>query len=460
MEAERTRSEVSMRKDGLPRTELTPGRIQQQTSVGALAGSPALFRPEIMEEMRSQWLGRVLLEPRVSHWLFAIGAGLIALAVVGLLFLGSYTRKERVSGWLVPEVGVVRVVAPQQGVVTQIRAREGARVEAGDPLFVISAELQSESAGSVREEVIHRLQTRRESLIEERTVQQGLFDQQGEDLAARIDAMRSEQEHLADEVILQHDRVALSEKRLVRLRPLRVQGLATEPQLEGAEQDRLDQAAQFQTLQRSQANLKRELVEVEGALHQLPFARAVQLAELDRDIAAIEQDLAQAEGEREIIISAPKSGTISNLQAVVGSNVRTDVPLLNIVPNGSVLRAELFATSRAVGFLRPGQSVLLRYQAFPYQKFGFYDGVVASVSRSAISPSELSPELAGMASLYGSGEPVYQVTVDLAKQTATVYGEAIALQAGMNLNADIMIDRRRLIEWALDPLFSLTGGWG
>ena len=135
------------------------------------------------------------------------------------------------------------------------------------------------------------------------------------------------------------------------------------------------------------------------------------------------------------------------------------MPLLNIVPGGSILHAKLFGTSRSVGFVKPGQEVLLRYQAFPYQKFGFYGGTVETVSRSAMSPTDLPQQLAGLSSLYGTNEPIYEITVDLSKQTATAYGEAVPLQAGMQLNADIMIDRRRLIEWALDPLFSLTGGW-
>jgi membrane fusion protein len=421
--------------------------------------NPTLFRPEIMEEMRSQWLGSVLLEPRISHWVFAAGAGLAAVAVIGLLLFGTYTRKERVSGWLVPERGVVRLAAPKQGVIIAIKVHEGATVKAGEPLLVLSAELQSEAAGPVKEGVVRRLEARRDSLVSEKAVQGQLFEQQSADLSARIAALGSERGHLAEEIDLQQEQVDLSEKRLARLRPLRERGLATEPQLEAAEQDRIDQAAKLQTLERAQANLQRELAELEGTLRQLPFTRAVRLAELDRDSAAIEQQLAEAEGQREIVITAPQSGTVTNLRATVGSNVQTDVPLLNIVPSGSTLHAKLFGTSRSVGFVKPGQRVLLRYQAFPYQKFGFYDGTVASVSRTAMSPTDLPQQLSGLTSLYGANEPIYEITVDLAKQIATAYGEPVPLQSGMQLNADIMIDRRRLIEWALDPLFSLTGGW-
>jgi membrane fusion protein len=103
--------------------------------------------------------------------------------------------------------------------------------------------------------------------------------------------------------------------------------------------------------------------------------------------------------------------------------------------------------------------VLLRYQAYPYQKFGHYEGVLAHVSRSAMNPSELPAQLVGLTSVVGTDEPVYRVTVSLTKQTVMAYGQPMPLQPGMQLDADVVIETRKLIEWVLDPLFALTGKW-
>jgi membrane fusion protein len=129
---------------------------------------------------------------------------------------------------------------------------------------------------------------------------------------------------------------------------------------------------------------------------------------------------------------------------------------MTLVPAGARLEARLYGPSRAIGFVRPGQRVLLRYEAFPHQKFGRYEGVVRSVSRSTVGAAELGGEEATLPGL-APGEPVYRVTVELASQTATAYGEQVALQPGMKLEADILIVTRTLYEWVLDPLHSLTG---
>jgi membrane fusion protein len=229
--------------------------------------------------------------------------------------------------------------------------------------------------------------------------------------------------------------------------------------MQEAEQSRLEQAQQLRTLERTLVTTQRERLKLESELRDLPLNTQTRLAEIDRNIAALEQELAETEARRRIIISAPHDGTVTAIQAEPGGRADTAAPLLSIVPLGSKLQAQLFSPSRAIGFVRPGQRVLLRYAAFPYQKFGHHEGIVASVSRSAINPGELSQQLSGLTSLYGTNEPVYRITVNLANQTVKAYGEDIPLQPGMQLEAAVLIENRRLIEWVFDPLLTVTGSW-
>ena len=128
------------------------------------------------------------------------------------------------------------------------------------------------------------------------------------------------------------------------------------------------------------------------------------------------------------------------------------------MPAGATLRAQLFAPSSAVGFVRPTQPVLLRYQAFPYQKFGHHAGQVLQVSRTPLQAAELaSLPLPESLKAAPSAEPLYRITVLLDEQAVQAYGQAQPLAAGMQLEADVLLDRRRLIEWIFEPLFSVAG---
>ena len=416
-----------------------------------------LFRPEVLAENQSQWLGTVLLAPRLSYRLFTAFALLTAAAVFALLFLGSYTRKARITGWLVPRQGLVQVYAPQGGVIRSIAAAEGTEVRQGEPLLVLSSELQSSAEGATQGLIAARLEARRTSLLEVRRQIEPLADQRGRSLRSRIATLEAEQADIDSSIALQRERAQLAANAEARQRAIRDRGLISDTEMQAASEARIEQESKLRDLERSQIASRRDRLSLQGEVDEIPFQTRTDLANVDRDIAQVEQDLAEAEARREIVVSAPEAGTVTSLQAERGARAEPGVPLLSIVPAGSPLEADLFSPSRSIGFLRPGQRVLLRYEAYPYQKFGHYEGRVASISRSALNPGELPAQVAGLTSLIGGNEPVYRITVSLQSQHVNVYGKPVPLQPGMQLEADVLIETRRLIEWVLDPLYTLTG---
>lgn len=418
-----------------------------------------LFRPEAIEEQQTQWLGTVLLAPRISHKLFALFAGVTATLILCLLFFGDYTRKERIQGWLVPEQGLIRIFAPQTGVVTELHVEEGDLVTKGTALLSLSTDLQSATFGATQEEVLQRLESRREGLLSERGLKQVMHRTETATLRQRLQALDVEERYRDNELLVQKERVDLALASLERLKPLRERGLMAEQRWQQVEDERLDHTLRLRALERDRAAAARERLTLEAEQQSLPLKHRTEVSEIDRNVAALEQQIAEAEAKRQLVILAPQAGTVTAIQTELGGTANAAVPLLNIVPEGSKLQAELFLPSRARGFVKPGQAVLLRYQAFPYQKFGHYEGKVARIAQSAIAPGEFARQIPGAANLQGAGEPVYPVAVSLAAQTATAYGEEIPLQSGMQLEADVQIESRSLIEWVLDPLFTLTGSW-
>ncbi|WP_323122916.1 HlyD family secretion protein [Burkholderia alba] len=115
---------------------------------------------------------------------------------------------------------------------------------------------------------------------------------------------------------------------------------------------------------------------------------------------------------------------------------------------------KLFAPSKAVGFVKVGAPVELRYEAFPYQKFGEYKGTVSQIAHTALGPEQL--QAFTQASDPDRSESFYQITVALDSQTVSAYGEPVPLQDGMRVEGDILLDTRKLYEWVLEPLYTLT----
>jgi len=187
----------------------------------------------------------------------------------------------------------------------------------------------------------------------------------------------------------------------------------------------------------------------------LPLETAQKLGEIERDRAEIAEGVARADGQaavRQVEVRAPADGVISALWAGPGQAVTVDAALATLTPAGARLQAELYAPSSALGFIQPAQAVLLRLQAFPYQKFGLQAGTVARVAQAPLQAGELAGlTMAGKP----GGEPLYRISVTLDSQTVRAGEQTRALLPGMQLEADVMLERRRLIEWLFEPVL----GW-
>ena len=207
-----------------------------------------------------------------------------------------------------PGSGLVKVFAPQAGIVTEIRVREGQRVEKDTPLMTISAEVRSEALGAIRQNITDQLILRRDNLSDEQANQQRLFSEQAADLQRRIVTMGAEREHLTRELEIERARLALSRKTLERFRQLQAHQLIALPRVEQAQQDALDLAARIEALERQRATQQNEFQQAEASLRQLSSRRQTQIGEIIRTRAAVEQELAGAETRRQVLITAPHDG--------------------------------------------------------------------------------------------------------------------------------------------------------
>jgi membrane fusion protein len=413
-----------------------------------------LFRPEALEHQRQAWLGDMQLLRPLSLRLLTATVLLVLAAVLAFLWWGEYTRKARVAGVLVPDHGVIRLLPPQEAVVLERHAVEGARVARGDVLFVLSLE-RSSAAGDTQASVQRSLRERERSLADSAAQQALLTQAQAAALDQRLADMRRERGQRLSEALLHKQRLTLAGDALARLESLRRDNFISAAQLQAKHEELLGLQAQLQALERDAAAHERAIAALEAERRELPLRAQAQQGEIQRERAELAQLAAESEAKRRLVVQAPADGVVSAVLAQPGQTVTPTAALASLVPADSQLQAHLYAPSSAVGFVRPDQTVLLRYQAYAYQKFGHQRGRVLQVSRTPLSAADQSA-LAG-AQPQAALEPLYRITVALDKQQVSAYGQDISLVPGMQLDADVLLDRRRLIEWIFEPLLGLGG---
>jgi membrane fusion protein len=414
-----------------------------------------LFRKEVLEARRDALFGPVILRPPLSFTVWCVIAAVLSAAVVALLVFGQYTKRTRISGITVPSAGVMKLTTPQAGIVVERNVDEGQRVQAGQVLFVVWSERMTEATGrstGAHTAILEQLEKRRALLAGERERRAHLLDEQATATSDRLSTLQLEAAQLKKELATQAAREASAAEHLARYEQLARQDFVSPLVARQRRDELLEQTARRQAIERSAIANRREIGSVIAELKQLPLRVEQQQAEMERELAALEQDIVNAEIARKVFVTAPQDGVVTAIAAQPGQYVGPQ-PLATLLPVAGAMEAHLFAPSRAVGFVVPGQTVRVRYAAYPFQKFGQHEGEVVQVSRAALSPGELPPQLA----LATPPEPLYRITVRLASQQVLAYGKAQPLAAGMQLEADILQDRRRLVEWVFEPLIALGG---
>lgn len=410
----------------------------------------ALFRAEAQASQQQAWLGSVQLHrPATLRWLSILALGGV-VAVGAFLFSTEYTRKARVNGLLVPERGVMRLSVPQSATVVARPVQDGQQVREGDVLFVLSLD----SANPTGDSLSRTLREREQSLGAAQAQQRELSTSQAASLKARIATLTSTLQQAETELQLHAQREALAQQSLGRLESLAKDQYVSSAQVQTKREELLGLQAQRQALARERDNLQREALGLQAELQAIPLRAQVQHGELARDIAALQAQGAENEARRRLVLRAPSDGQMSTVLAEPGQVVQAGTQLAALLPARTPLQAHLYAPSSAVGFLRPHQAVRLRYQAFPYQKFGQQDGEVLQVSRTPLQAAELAQ--LGLPAAMAQGEPMYRITVQLQRQSVEAYGQDQTLSPGMLLEADVLLERRRLIEWIFEPLLSLA----
>ena len=386
-----------------------------------------VFRSEALNAQKQKIHGDVFLTQPIPISVITLLVASITLVLVVLLFTGSYARSERVSGYLVPSKGLVKIQASQFGTLTSLYVKEGGAVTKGQALADI---LVAPNAADGRSFIIRSIDaiTQQYSFID---TQITLEENQLTSELAKLSSDRGELElriqSLTQQLSIQRKITASAEAAYKDVQEILGKGYISKVESERRRQTWLAQQAQEQLREQElvEANARQDQLKIR--LAQVATESQQRLTRLANQKAELDSRKAELEGRQAYTVTSPVNGKIVSLSIRnAGRSVQSGQPLLTILPEGSTLEAELFVPSRAAGFVKEGQEVQLLYDAFPYQRFGSHTATLKSVTQTILSPTEtLAP--------FDIQEPVYRVVADLKADQITTDGQTIPLQGGMTL---------------------------
>lgn len=412
-----------------------------------------LFRQAAISARADHWLGVTqAVQPWPIRIVAPVGAALAA-AVVAFLIFGQYTQRARVQGVLAPSSGLIKLAAPQEARILALKVADGDRVSKGQALYVLDLDRRTE-LGAASETVLAALKTQREELRKELLRRTVSDKERKEALQVKIDDLARETGQVDRQIATGEDYMKLLDEQLGSYQDYLKRGITVQRDVDDRRSRLMTEKTKLEQLRRDRVRLESDQNATRAEIAQTDHDGGSKLSEIRRQVAEADKAIAETEAQRRIEIVAPEAGRVTGVVAHAGQAVPNAAPLLTIVPEDGTLQANLYAESSAIGFVREGAQVMLRYATFPYQKFGQHPGVVTAISRAALRSDEIDNGVPMPAELQNRGT-LYRLTVSPGSTFIDAYGKREPLQAGMQVEADIFLDTRPIWQWILNPLFSL-----
>lgn len=407
-----------------------------------------LFRQQVIDSQTHRLEGAISLAQPMSLKLTVLLLFTISVAAIVFVFNAHYSRKESVQGFLRPDKGVIKIYPTRDGSVEHIYVQVGDTVTEGAPLLSIVSHAETTTGEELSEELLSELVLQVKLLEEELQQSKQLETKELNRISNRILAIVEDQKMLRTSERFSREKLKLLSSQTENYARLYERGYISELDYRLKTGLLLDARQAAIVNSRALMAQQEKFEQLSFEKNRLPEKYKSAYREIAHKKSVLKRSIIETKTRYRKIIKSSQSGVVASIFMVEGESVSARRPLLKILPEGSRLVAELLLPTRSAGLVETGDEVLLRLDAFPHQRFGFLTSKVIRIDKALVMPEELELPIRLQ-------ESVYKILARLDSQFIQGYERKFPLKNGMLLQADIILDRRPLIEWMLDPVYKL-----
>jgi membrane fusion protein len=404
-----------------------------------------LFRDEVMRARAQRLEGEVVALHAFRHWLLIAAFGGILLLLVTAATIVRYSRSEVLEGVVLPRIPLVKVYCAKPGVIRSLLVSEGQSVRAGDILARVDTD-EGGPEGRPVGEIDSGLADTGEQLARDQLSYEGdKAEAQRSELLASIRGLEEQGQRLRSQILHQVRLVELAKEAVEAVEAVRAKGYISRDEYQRRVAEALRNEQQLDVLRGQLASNAADLAKTRSTLRADPAARGQRRSELLAAINEATRVRLRAGASREYVIRASTGGTVTAVNLAVGDRADPSTPLLTLVPNSAGMFIRAAAPSSAAGFIKAGQAVRVRYDAFPYERYGSFGGVVENVSRTVVMPGEGRDPLK-------LTDPAYRVSIAIDGAETSRAAAGRTLQPGMKARVSVPLERRSILSWFLPSL--------
>ena len=415
-----------------------------------------IYRKEAIEYKKIHWKGKALLLAGIPAWLVTLLASLFLIALVLSLIFCTFTQRIDVRGEVITLPHSVNVFAPQQGFVVNQHVKVGDIVNKGQPLYEldVSRNTINGNVSAAQIEVINEKIANAEDIISK------LMRNKSETLTALEKQIKTTSASLAEtNRMLATTQVGLNKMftNLSSYDKYLKDGLITKDQYNYQHSLYFQQQSAYQSL-------VTQKMQLESQLTQTNSDKITKAADFDNQISSqhnqindYKNQLVESNANGNLIIKATTNGKIESLAVTKGQMVENGSSLAQIKPTGDIeYYLILWLPNNTIPYVKPGDTINIRYDAFPADKFGQFPGKVISISSVPASRQEMA-EYTNVNNGTSQQElALYKAIIKIKDKTFSYNGKTLTLSNGLKAQAVVFLEERPLYMWMFTPFYKMT----
>ncbi|HHS9690950.1 TPA: HlyD family secretion protein [Klebsiella michiganensis] len=415
-----------------------------------------IYRKEVIEYKKNHWKGKALLLAGIPAWLVTLLASLFLIALVLSLIFCTFTQRIDVRGEVITLPHSVNVFAPQQGFVVNQHVKVGDIVNKGQPLYEldVSRNTINGNVSAAQIEVINEKIANAEDIISK------LTHNKAETLTALDKQIKTTSASLAEtNRMLATTQVGLNKMHtnLSSYDKYLKDGLITKDQYNYQHSLYFQQQSAYQSL-------VTQKMQLESQLTQTNSDKITKAADFDNQISSqhnqindYKNQLVESNANGNLIIKATTNGKIESLAVTKGQMVENGSSLAQIKPTGDIeYYLILWLPNNTIPYVKPGDTINIRYDAFPADKFGQFPGKVISISSVPASRQEMA-EYTNVNNGTSQQElALYKAIIKIKDKTFNYNGKTLTLSNGLKAQAVVFLEERPLYMWMFTPFYKMT----
>jgi len=415
-----------------------------------------LYRKEAIDYKKNHWKGNALLLAGMPAGLISLIAFAFILILISTLTFCSYTQRIDVRGEVISLPHSINVFAPQQGFVVKKHVETGDIVSKGAPLYELDVSRYTVN-GNVTDAlnaVISAKITNAEEIIEK------IRENKAETLDALDTQVRQYESSLKETTAMLANADAGLKKmksNLTSYDSYLQQGLITKDQYNYQHSLYFQQQGTYQSL-------VSQKMQLDSQLTQLKSDRIIKAADFDNQISTQKNQIndyknqeVESNANGNAVIKATAAGKVESVAVTVGQMVDKGSSLAQIKPTGNIeYYLILWLPNNSLPYVKPGDIVNIRYDAFPSDKFGQFPGEVVSLSSVPASRQEMA-EYTNVTT--GSSQQelaLYKAIVKIKNTTFHYNGKTLELSNGLKAQAIVFLEERPLYMWMFTPVYKIA----